>query len=92
MAQDAGLFLAIWTPEAVLKHWALYVDRPKDEQKLILQIKGSPGTFCYEERVVDPRDDENFEELILIISVVICTTRLIQMLASNLDIRNYNSH
>ncbi|KAJ5809477.1 uncharacterized protein N7503_001695 [Penicillium pulvis] len=88
------LFLAISKGDGVFKQWSLFIDEETQNNKTVLQVKGSDGHFRYEHETKDIRKSPDLLELVYICNVDVTKANDIQKIASEAavlnDIRGWN--
>ncbi|KAJ5533193.1 hypothetical protein N7494_009745 [Penicillium frequentans] len=82
------LFLAISKGDGVFKHWGLFIDEENQNNKTVLQVKGSDGHFRYEPETKDIRKSPDLLELIYICNVDVTKANDIQKIASEAAVLN----
>ncbi|CDM34105.1 unnamed protein product [Penicillium roqueforti FM164] len=58
MSSTVSIYVAISASEGVYKHWGVFIDAPREEDKMFLQVAGSDGRFRYELETTDVRQSE----------------------------------
>lgn len=88
MPSTIGLYVAIYHNDGVYKHWSLFVDGPKDDEKFRLHVMGSSQRYRFEMRTSDARKSASLAELIHLYDVDISKVGPIKTAARNAVIHN----
>lgn len=83
-----NLFITIYEDDGVFKHWAIFIDADKAEDKTILQVMGSDGRFRYEPNASDARDLPGLLELHFLCAVDVSKIDTIKDIAAKSPVQN----
>lgn len=88
--------VAILDDGGVFKHWGIFIEKPKAEESVLLQVMGSDGRFRYEPETKDVRNSSTrtLEELVYLCDVDVAEISSIETVASKVtvhsEIRGWN--
>ncbi|KAJ5188832.1 hypothetical protein N7491_005153 [Penicillium cf. griseofulvum] len=88
MSSKVSIYVAISISDGVYKHWGVFIDAPKEEDKVLLQVTGSDGRFRYELEATDVRKSERLVELLPLYDVDLAKINSIKTIASQVTVRN----
>ncbi|KGO70380.1 hypothetical protein PITC_014930 [Penicillium italicum] len=88
MSSTVSICVAISASEGVYKHWGVFIDAPREEDKVFLQVAGSDGRFRYELETRDVRQSERLVELLPLYDVNVAEINSIKTVASQVTIHN----
>ncbi|KAE8374233.1 hypothetical protein BDV26DRAFT_300360 [Aspergillus bertholletiae] len=83
-----GVHVAIITDEGVFKHWAIFIDVPRESDKIMLQARGSDGRFRYEPEYGDARGLSGLDELVFLFQVESAEATWPKAAANELPVRS----
>ncbi|KAJ5688702.1 hypothetical protein N7462_003094 [Penicillium macrosclerotiorum] len=82
------IYVAILPGEGAFNHWGLFIDGTTDQDKALLQVKGSDGQFKYEPETRDARQSEGLIELFYLCHVGVIKVEEIKAAADQATIYN----
>jgi hypothetical protein len=88
MSSKVSIYAAISISDGVYKHWGVFIDAPKEEDKILLQVTGSDGRFRYELETRDVRKSEKLVELFPLYDVDLAKINSIKSIASQVTVHN----
>ncbi|KAJ5499598.1 hypothetical protein N7453_008649 [Penicillium expansum] len=88
MSSAVSIYVAISASEGVYKHWGIFIDGPREKDKIFLQVAGSDGRFRYELETRDVRQSERLVELLPLYDVNVAEINSIKTVASQVTIHN----
>ncbi|PYH90174.1 hypothetical protein BO71DRAFT_402462 [Aspergillus ellipticus CBS 707.79] len=89
MPPTSGLHVAIDNDtESVYKHWCLFINRPTDDEKTILNAMGSSTRYYFEMRTADASKSPTLAEMIHLCDVPDSTFPAIKKAAESAVIHN----
>ncbi|KAJ5730390.1 uncharacterized protein N7483_004898 [Penicillium malachiteum] len=74
--------------EASYKYWGLFINSPTTHQQLVLHVEGFSKNFRFDRQLADPRDSDNFSELIHLCNVPVSHITLIDQPAEEAEVHN----
>lgn len=88
MPSIVGLYVAISEGEGVFKHWALFIDGPTNQERIVLQVEGSSTRFRFERKISNARTSSELLELIPLCDVPTANIAAIDHAAGEAPIHN----
>ncbi|KAJ5960597.1 uncharacterized protein N7479_007747 [Penicillium vulpinum] len=88
MSPKVSIYVAISVSDGVYKHWGVFIDAPREEDKVLLQVAGSDGRFRYELETTDVRQSERLVELLPLYDVDATQINSIKTVASQVAVHN----
>lgn len=88
MSSAVSIYVAISISDGVYKHWGVFIDAPREEDKIFLQVAGSDGRFRYELETRDVRRSEGLVELLPLYDVDVAEINSIKTVASQVTVHN----
>ncbi|CAI7579129.1 unnamed protein product [Penicillium glandicola] len=88
MSSTVSIYVAISISEGVYKHWGVFIDAPREEDKVLLQVTGSDGRFRYELETTNVRQSEKLVELLTLFDVDMAEINSIKTVASQVTVHN----
>ncbi|KAJ5163765.1 uncharacterized protein N7500_005595 [Penicillium coprophilum] len=88
MSSTVSIYAAISTSDGVYKHWGIFIDAPRKDDKVLLQVAGSDGRFRYELETTDVRQSEKLVELLPLYDVDVAKIDSIESVASQVTVHN----
>ncbi|KAJ5835184.1 hypothetical protein N7447_001210 [Penicillium robsamsonii] len=85
---SVSIYASISNSDGVYKHWGVFINAPRDEDKVLLQVTGSDGRFRYELETRDVRQSEKLVELLPLYDVDVAKTNTIKTVASQVTVHN----
>ncbi|KAJ6086130.1 hypothetical protein N7486_010411 [Penicillium sp. IBT 16267x] len=82
------LYVAITQGDGAFKQWGLFIDEENQQNKTVLQVKGSDGRFRYEPETKDARNSPDLIDLIYMCNVDVTKANDIKKIASGLAVLN----
>ncbi|CAI7597586.1 unnamed protein product [Penicillium discolor] len=88
MSSAVSIYVAISISDGVYKHWGVFIDAPREEDKIFLQVAGSDGRFRYELETRDVPRSEGLVELLPLYDVDVAEIDSIKTVASQVTVHN----